>query len=435
MLINKEQNKLKIVVSVAIIILIIAGVATYYTKFYKEDLNKSLPITTVSESKNLEDIAYKFWFTYMNSYTGNNVSSWKRINDVRYNKFQLLAGDENEFAIAVTFWVQLEKKNWSTHNNWGYVQEDGSIKDIQWTLRIKKTGENKYTLVRIEDTSNAVSGLAPVEDKYQKDAGIKVPNENNRYEIVNNHLKVTYDNGEHWNEVPVSLEDLFRGEYNGSKKYLIDGSYVITPQKTAFVTGGDYNLGDNDLRIIQSNDKGKTWNTSSIKSPFPAIRMRLLGFTSDENGYLILSGDRTMSSEAHAVFKTNDGGKTWVNTGNVKENYRLITSGGFINDELGFISFGAINVNDELPRPSLYRSADKGETWNEVNVPIPKEYKGIFTVAEVPTFDGSQGTLLVNQGPSGDYQGGKVLARFISLDEGATWSFANLVDPDNVIDN
>jgi len=220
---------------------------------------------------------------------------------------------------------------------------------------------------------------------------------------------------------------LFRGDYSSSKKYLIDESYVITPQKTAFVV--------NQISVIQSNDKGKSWETVNIKSPFPGIRKRILGFTSEQEGYLILSGDRTMSSEAHTVYKTNDGGKTWVNTGNVKENYRLVTSGGFINDDLGFISFGAINVNDELPRPSLYRSSDGGKTWNEVNVLIPKEYKGIFTVAEVPTFDGSQGTLLINQGPSGDYQGGKVLARFISLDKGATWVFSNLVDTDNVMDN
>ncbi|PLR80110.1 hypothetical protein CVD25_19170 [Bacillus canaveralius] len=56
-------------------------------------------------------------------------------------------------------------------------------------------------------------------------------------------------------------------------------------------------------------------------------------------------------------------------------------------------------------------------------------------VAQVPTFDGSQGTLLVNQGPNGDYLGGKVLAKFTTIDDGATWFFANLVDPDHVIDH
>lgn len=70
----------------------------------------------------------------------------------------------------------------------------------------------------------------------------------------------------------------------------------------------------------------------------------------------------------------------------------------------------------------------------KVEIPIPVEYQGIFTVAEVPTFGENQGVLLVNQGPDGDFQGGEVLARYISVDEGATWFFANLVDPDNRID-
>jgi hypothetical protein len=91
-----------------------------------------------------------------------------------------------------------------------------------------------------------------------------------------------------------------------------------------------------------------------------------------------------------------------------------LTDGGFITDQLGFLSFGSLNVMDEPPRPSLYRTTDGGKSWEVVEVPIPAEYKGIFVEAEVPTFDGSQGTLLVNQGPNGDYQGGKVKAKYIS---------------------
>lgn len=97
------------------------------------------------------------------------------------------------------------------------------------------------------------------------------------------------------------------------------------------------------------------------------------------------------------------------------------------------MSFGSISVNDKPPVPDLYSTEDGGETWSQVEVPIPVEYEGIFTIAEVPAFDGFQGTLLVNQGPDGDYQGGNVMARFVSVDDGETWTFANLVDPDDMI--
>lgn len=437
-----NHRKIKISLALVMLILLItASALTYYLNFYKEDINKNLPrIHTVGPAKQEpEDIAYYFWTSLMQPYRGEGVSSWKRITDVHFNKSQVLAGDENEFAVAVTFSVKLEKGNWSTHNNWGKVQADGTIKDIQWTFRIKKSGKDEYTLIKIEDTSNAVTGLTPVKDKFQKDAGIKLPDENHRYQIVSGKLEVTYDNGEHWRKVPVDLEGLFMGDYSGPKDVLIAGSYVISPDMTAFVKTPDWkafeNGGDTTIKILKSTNKGKTWTTTSVPSPFPSIRLRFLGFTSEQNGYLILSGDRTMSSEANAIIKTTDGGKSWINVGSVQGNYRLITSGGFINDQLGFISFGTLNVMDQPGRPSLYRSTDGGRNWAEVDVPIPAEYKGIFTVAGVPTFDGTQGTLLVNQGPSGDYQGGKVLARFISIDEGATWNFANLVDPDNVMGN
>lgn len=441
MFVNKKYRKLKIVLSIIGLLLMLAvGVTMYYIKFFKEDLNQHLPITdtVAADEKDLETIAYHFWMDFMSSFQGRDVSSWQRLSDVRFNKFQLLAGDENEFAVAVTFWVKLEKENWSTHHNWGELQKDGTINDIQWTLRIKKTGENVYTLERIEETSNAVAGLEPVKDQYQKEAGIMVPDMKNRYRLENDKPEVTYDNGKHWRTVPVLIEDLFKGEFNGSKQELIEGSYRITPEMTSFVVVEEKVASQIEegtyLTVLYSDDKGKTWNRSTFPSPIPVVRLRLLGFTSEQNGYLILTGDRTMSFEANTSFKTSDGGKTWVNTGSVQGTNRLLTSGGFINDTIGFMSFGSITMNDQPERPSLYRTTDGGVNWVEVEVPIPAEYKGIFTLAEVPAFDGSQGVLLVNQGPNGDYLGGKVLARFTSVDYGATWYFANLVDPDNVID-
>lgn len=428
-MVNNNKKRKIVIGSIILLFIIVAGTVAFYDQFYKEDLNHSLPLTVTekADERNQENIAYHLWIQYLQQFQETTTSSWKRISNVGNSQIQILAGDENQFAVGVTFDAKLEKGKWSAHRNWGKVQADGTIKGIQWTLRIKKTGENVYTLERIEKTSQAVAGLDPVKDRYQKEAGIKLPDKNNRYEIVNEVLKLTYDNGVHWRAVPITISNLFEGAYSGSKQELIAGSYVITPERTAFVIGNNENV-----RILLSTDKGNNWREVPVPNSLPGIRMRLLGFTSEQNGYLILTGDKTMSWEANAIFKTNDGGKSWVELGKVGEQ-RLITDGGFINDQLGFVSFGSINVMDQPPRPSLYRTTDGGLNWAEVEIPIPVEYKGIFVEAEIPTFDGSQGTLLVNQGPSGDYQGGKVMARYISLDEGATWTFANLVDPDHVM--
>lgn len=426
---NHNRKRKLVLCSIYLLIVIVVGAITYYYQFYDEDLNQSLPLTVTVESDehNQENIASQLLSQYLQQYQETTTNSGKRITNVKYNKFQLLAGNEQQFAVGVTFEAKLERGKWSAHRSWGKVEKDGTVIGIQWTLRIKQTGENTYTLERIENTSQAIAGLDPVKDMYQKEAGIKVPDQNNAYVIVNQELKVTYDHGEHWRAVPVPLNDLFNGAYSGSKQELIEGSYVITPEKTAFVIGDSENV-----RILLSTDKGENWSKVPVPNSIPGIRMRLLGFATKQNGYLILTGDKTMSWEANAIFKSSDGGKSWVKAGQVEQK-RLITDGGFITEQLGFISFGSINVMEQPPRPSLYRT-DGGKSWAEVKVLIPVEYNGIFVEAEVPTFDGSQGTLLVNQGPSGDYQGGKVMARYISQDDGATWTFANLVDPDQVME-
>ncbi|MDR7238125.1 hypothetical protein [Neobacillus drentensis] len=347
---KNNNRKRKIVYgSIYLVFIIVAGSLVYYFQYYEEDLNHSLPlmVTVESEGYKQEDIASQLLTQYLQQYQETTTSSRKRMTNVRYNNFQLLAGDEHQFAVGVSFEAKLETGKWSAHRSWGKVQKDGTVKGIQWMLRNKQTGENTYLLERIENTSQAIAGLDPLEDRYQKEAGIKVPDQNHRYEIVNEELKVTYDHGEHWRSVPVPLNDLFAGGYSGSKQELIEGSYVISPERTAFVIGDSENV-----RILLTTDKGEHWRKVPVPNSLPGIRIRLLGFTSKQDGYLILTGDKTMSWEANAIFKTKDGGKSWVKAGYADEQ-RLITGGGFITDQLGFIFFGSINVMDQPPRPSL----------------------------------------------------------------------------------
>ncbi|MCL6571824.1 MAG: hypothetical protein K6T88_09090 [Bacillus sp. (in: Bacteria)] len=112
---------------------------------------------------------------------------------------------------------------------------------------------------------------------------------------------------------------------------------------------------------------------------------------------------------------------------------RLVTDGGFINDQLGFISFGEYRLEGHPPMSDLHQTTDVGATWERLEVPIPEEYRDYFTIAEIPTFHGTEGTLLVNQGPVGDYMGGKFLEEFTSKDQGKTLSFAGLVHPDGML--
>ncbi|WP_026671785.1 WD40/YVTN/BNR-like repeat-containing protein [Alkalihalobacterium bogoriense] len=333
-----------------------------------------------------------------------------------YNpRFQFLEGnEEDEFVVAAIFHVLLGEDIEQT--NWGNIEENRTVLDLVWKLFISKNQDDTYTLEKIEWDTNKFIGLPSVQDKieYETEVGLNQKEDLFRYEIVEDTLKVTYNDGGDWLDVPVEISRLFEGDYNGTQHVLIEGSYVISPERTAFVIGGDQ-----ELRLLLTRNQGATWEDIFITREIPGVRLRLLGFTSEDDGYLIATGYRTMTVEGHIIFKTNDGGYSWYKV-TPTSGTSLVTNGNFINNELGYLSFGYV----------LYRTDNGGESWHEADVSIPEEFKEVFTVYDVPIFNGDYGVLLVNQGQEGDYLGGTVVAKMISNDQGLTWSFDGLVDMD-----
>jgi photosystem II stability/assembly factor-like uncharacterized protein len=389
----------------------------------KVDINSKLPYTlqVFEGDEKPEIIAYRVLYDFM-----KKLESEGAISGTGFTRFTKLSGDENSFVVAVVFDVWIPERTPKVDYGWGKMRENRMVPNIVWKLTIQREENLTYTISNIERTPDTHIGLPPVEspEEYRKNAGVVEPSKSINYEIRDNKLRVTYDKGKKWRVVPVPFEFLLFNGNNTSE--LVDGSYVITPEITAFLV-------NKGLSVIVSSDKGKSWSEVRVSDQLPALRLQILGFTSAKDGYLIVTGDKTMSWEANFIFKTNDGGQTWYNVGSVDGESHLVTDGGFINDQLGFVSFGVYNQEGQPPSPNIYRTNDGGVTWERIEVPIPEEYQGYFKVAEIPTFHGAEGTLLVNQGQDGDYLGGKVLAKFTSQDQGITWSFAGLVDPDGVL--
>src|SRR5699024_7437302 len=92
-----------------------------------------------------------------------------------------------------------------------------------------------------------------------------------------------------------------------------------------------------------------------------------------------------------------------------------------------FLSYGTINPEE----PDLYVTQDAGESWERAKVDVPEKYDAIFVSAEVPVKEDDHLTILLNQGPNGDYEGGDVKGKFISDDNGKTWQFSEEVNPDD----
>ncbi|WP_433958018.1 WD40/YVTN/BNR-like repeat-containing protein [Cytobacillus horneckiae] len=258
----------------------------------------------------------------------------------------------------------------------------------------------------------------------QSDPLQSINNETISYSLQNNELNITLNKGKDWVRVPLETDQLFDGEYNGNKQQLIDGSYILNENRLAFLYSEGPNWDSKKIVVTYSINQGKTWEHTVVTDSFPPIRFRKVDFLNNHFGYVIISGDRTMSQEFSTVFLTNDGGKSWTET-NHSGNTRLISDGGFIDESLGFLSFGTINPEE----PDLYLTKDGGQSWESAVFRIPDEYQHIFVSAEIPFKEGDHLAVLVNQGPNGDYDGGKVKGKFTSEDNGKTWDFAEEVKP------
>ncbi|WP_226665193.1 WD40/YVTN/BNR-like repeat-containing protein [Metabacillus litoralis] len=239
------------------------------------------------------------------------------------------------------------------------------------------------------------------------------------YSLQNEKLHITFDKGKNWIKVPVDHNQLFYGDYHGNKKQLIENSYIITNNRIAFIYSDHHKV-----LLSYSTNQGKTWDQHVITEQFTAIRFRKVEFLNDTFGYIIISGNRTMSQESSHVFLTTDAGENWNETTNSGIT-RLISDGGFIDVSTGFLSFGTINPQE----PDLYFTHDSGNSWKKATFLIPEKYKQIFVSAEIPVKENDGLAVLVNQGPNGDYKGGNVKGKFISKDSGKTWEFSMEVSP------
>lgn len=231
------------------------------------------------------------------------------------------------------------------------------------------------------------------------------------YSLENDQLQITFNEGSDWILVPVEKVKLFSGEYNGNEQELIENSYILSQNLASFL----YSEGDS-IKLKYTLNQGDTWEDSVVTAQYPPIRFRKVGFLNETFGYVIISGDRTMSQEWTTVYITNDGGKQWKETTHPGVT-RLIYDGGFVDENTGFLSFGILNPVE----PDLYITKDGGNSWSEATVSIPEKYHEIFVMAEVPFKEEDHLAIYINQGPNGDYESGKIKGKFISNDNGNTW--------------
>lgn len=388
--------------------------------YHKEDDYETVDISTIEAPKNpyeirlsdpdqyvngAEDFINAYFNYFVNEAGGyRNAPIERKIDYIDVTHNVVIAGDIEEFAIETIVEIHVPNVQNTIYSEYGIAGRDGAI-HCEFTIHGRQISDYTFELVGIVQSERARTVIDTDIDFVRGDPQRHSPYD---YKIEEDILSVTYDGGKQWNEVPISMDQLFaRGDGNGAKKSstLESGSYFISPELTAFIYGGS---SDYPVTVILSKDGGKTW-TKHIVNDRRGIRRNFISIIG-QNIYVLSSGDRTMSQEFSELYVSKDEGETWERVAApFPEGSFLVTGFTFLTDDLGFITVKSTQS------PSLYRTEDGGTTWNKVEIEHPKYY----TMAYAPEGEKENLILYVGVQEYGEMEG--ILRKYRSEDQGLTW--------------
>lgn len=431
---GKAKGKLyRIAALLCAIAVILAACYLGYRMYWNSKLKPPEGFSIEVNTHDIIKAGEKWLEAYTGQFTGKSVPRNQKI--IEYSIDDIEIKETN--VIQIDFSVAAKKTDEKTAYRWnGSINEDRI--ECQWVLWFSEEtggdGNIMYTATKLQrpagyDLEKYHTSGEKERDEYAHEYESEIPYEKKpyTYKIEDKICYVSYDGGSAWKEVPVTLETLVEvGDGNTHYNKLQKESYVITPEKTAFVYGGTR---ESPLMITYSEDKGSTWETSEISHTLDSVRVKFCSFPSTDVGYVIATGGRTMSQEGQIIYRTTDGGATWEETGSGPSTW-LLQSGGFVDENLGFLSYPQIE-GDET---NFYRTEDGGKTFEPILLPVYKEeWMGVtvepFIQPQTPYYENGQLYLLIGQGEAGDFKGGTVMAKYQSDDAGKTWSFVELVEP------
>lgn len=400
-----KKEKILIIITIALSIFCI-GSGIYVILFNSSFKQNNITIQ-YSDKSNLQSIANPVLEKYLQKYNSKMYS-------YTFKSSQLIAGDNKTFAVSTIFDVEPSKSNIDYLIKGDTKGSDGTI-HCAWTLILRNTSENNYQLLDVLQTKDVTSKL----NLKNNDELVKpkeVSNDKSTYKIEGNKLYLTYD-GATWIKAPIDAKSLISNDNSNqetdnsgqeTKNKLPDGSYYISPSKTAFIYGNG--------NIALSSDAGNKWTTIKLPNDINNITKQFIGFVGKDFSYAVITGDKAMSFEMANIYTSNDGGNTFEFKGPLKKDGTFIITGvSFSNDKIGFIT---------TEGNTIYMTKDSGTTWDTIKLPMPENLKGIYDTPKAPTFKGKHGEFYVSQGNDGDYGAGEnQMCKFVSDDYGLTWQY------------
>lgn len=179
-------------------------------------------------------------------------------------------------------------------------------------------------------------------------------------------------------------------------------------------------------KIFKTEDAGESWSELAWStSSAPYRRYSEVHFTNELEGYVIgyEVDDIFLNIGVYkaVLMKTEDGGQQWEEiqvlpgVGESDHHYARLSA---VNDSILFLAL--INRNYVFPNSRLFRSTDKGATWDEIDLSNTTIYAALM-IRDMHWFDEQEGILLAS--PSGFELSQTV---YKTTDGGENWVAINL---------
>lgn len=242
------------------------------------------------------------------------------------------------------------------------------------------------------------------------------------YYINGPNVKVSRDYGENWIEIPLSEEDINETlDFYRMGIEIPEDSFYISDDIggiIAFIYG-------KDPKILFSQDDGANWRnidfTLDLEKP---ITRRCIGFINNSEGYMAFGTDWSMGTgEGKVLYVTSDGGANWTKKDMPLQNTsNTLTGLKFADIEKGIVS---LDGGSESNNPILYATIDRGETWQEINIPWDTMTDDVQYLSKIDSVVFEEGVYKLTLGQG---EGSNKKALFESNDIYNSWRFIKSFD-------